>query len=358
MVTAEFWHRNYDELVDPVPVCIQNIEALLTNEEPKYQRVLLLKAQTKVASKVLEKEPDSLDSLLEKIFEWNMKGAEKTQTEKNNRLTKRNLSIMRAHFYTHAAKIAEKIFKKTEKLTWLENAYNCRKLSGDLSLTNEPKHASHQYGFAGDFAEQLFERTQKQAWLEKAYFNSLKSADLRLANESSNVAGAYLCTAHRAKKLFDYTGDVEWGEKAYDACIKAARLGCKHNKEMGYKAQSLGVDILRRIVDKTGDNSRLEDEYSKYLNYHGDAEQIIQAKRYAGLLASRLYDRTRKKKQKKWSKKAVECLNEFVSYYRSNKDPAVCDAVRQAQSTIRYLESQTKDKHEFARTPRRKRLKP
>ena len=258
--------------------------------------IVFIKKLTKVANHVLKSDPDSLDEFLERVFDFNIEGVKKIRAGLDG-YTQNNLLILESHFLTYAGDAAKALFEKTSDLSWAEKWYNTEKLSADMTIGIEPQKAVYSYSFAGDAARVLFKKTDDINWAKKQYDAYEASGVMSVTTDPQHAAYVYGHAGDAAKALFEKTSDLSWAEKWYNT-------------------KKLSADMTIGI----------EPQFAAHtFCLAGDAARMV---------CKELPKRTRKIK---WAKRAIECYNNFLDYYKLNPNPQMEKLIDKVNSDISFL---------------------
>jgi len=291
--------RNYDELKDPW--CKEEVlHYLYQNDSVKDKDALFVKRLTKVASHILQSEDSIETCILERLFYFNQEGARKIREGEIGEIKLNQFSLMKmeAHFYGHAGKVAEAIFKRTGIIAWGGVSYSSFMLAAKKNNDFESGYTCMSYSIAGDVAQDIFKKTGNIEWAKNAYeakINAAKSVELF---DPKHSAYEYGFAGEIAMEMFKSTKDVKLGEKAYYDYMKAA-------------------DMIKEL----------------------DQKHSAHCYGFAGDIAKRLFKRT---KEKEWAQKAIDCYKQFDDFYRFYS-PAIKRRLRKrVKSNIDQLGRQIK----------------
>lgn len=145
------------------------LKYISAHESVADENILFIKRLTKVASHILSSDPDSLDGLLERLYKFNIEGADMSKANGLDRYTQKNLLSMQSHFNSHAGSTSKEKFDRTGDVSWAEKWYDSEKLSAEISAEFDPKHSAHAYSFTGDAAKVIFEHLLSEGRVEKKW---------------------------------------------------------------------------------------------------------------------------------------------------------------------------------------------
>lgn len=175
-----------------------------------HQNIQFIKNVTKISSNILKSDPNSLDGLLEKVFQFNNEGI---QIIEENYTQNYPLNL-KSHFFAYEGDVAKALFKKTQDVTWAKEWYKDYKTSADISIITDPKHAAYAYGFAGDAAKTLFETTREVGWAKKWYEATNLSANMTKGLDSRHSAFLSGIAGNAATTVYKETRQRKWYNRA------------------------------------------------------------------------------------------------------------------------------------------------
>ncbi len=205
------------------------LDFLSERESIKDLPVLFVKRLTKVAHHLLVADPNALEELVEKLYHFNLEGADSVKFNKLDDGIDGSFSLLESHFCEHAGRAAKLRFKRTGDLAWAERWYQAEKSGAELSVDANPKHAAYAFGFAAEAARVLFKKTHQFHWAERWYQAEKSGAELSVDANPKHAAYAFGFAAEAAKILYERTCDLSWVEKWYNADLFAAELSIKIN---------------------------------------------------------------------------------------------------------------------------------
>jgi len=206
--------ESYEEVKEEiVPIYL---DFLAQTDSIKDYDLLYIKKVTKVGSNILKQFPEKINGQAEKLYSYLIEGVE-VAFEINNGDT--NISKMGAHMLSHAAFVAQHLFRKTHKIEWLKESYANDLLSANISETIEPKHSELAYFHSAGTANKLYNLTENVKWLTFTYNSLRKSITFCSKDEYTyqNIA-AEVCF-----KIYRATDDLSWLVKNYNHQIIAAK---------------------------------------------------------------------------------------------------------------------------------------
>ncbi|MBW2984471.1 hypothetical protein KY361_05115 [Candidatus Woesearchaeota archaeon] len=385
---------NYDELVSAE--CRGEVEEFLrATESVKHLEVGTVKRVTKIAAHIIDQFPGSLDDLLERIYQFNMEGAEMAKTSTEFRPD--HMKVLRAHFYGHAGNIKMKLQKRTGELNHAETAYNCFMLAASVGDKVDPEHSAFSRGFAATAARIIFTETGNPMWGEREYKAGLASLNGNGKDEFNAVG--YTRVAETARAMFELDilpldERLEWARKSYDARMESGKVRVEAKDETAHHEYSKGADTASAVLElnipieirvdfanKSYDGRiesgnlriKINDENACYeFGLAGDIchamfeseqlpmhERIEWAKKgykvrikagelaegtddkfyahvngYAGDLAMAIAKQTR---DKSWTRKALDCYNRFLVYYGEHPDPRMNGIIARIRESAAFI---------------------
>ena len=146
------------------------------------RELLFAKRLTKVASHRLKEHPDSV---LEKLFSFNMEGAEMCglRDYSEESITENNRIVIRGHFFSHAGTEAYYLHKRQNyNLGWARKSYEAS-FKAALSLHNlRPLESASSSFFAAETAYRLYFATNNSIWSKRAKKAYNSFLDISLGN--------------------------------------------------------------------------------------------------------------------------------------------------------------------------------
>lgn len=241
--------ENYDELASVE--CRGEVELFLrTTESATHLDVETVKRVTKIAAHIIEQFPGSLDDVLERIYKFNMEGAELARTSTEFRPA--HMKVLRAHFYSHAGNIKLKLQQTTGELNHAETAYNCFMLAASIGDKVDPSHSAFSRGFASTAARVVFIETGNPMWGRRGYDAGI--ASLNGNGNSEYYAIGYTRIAEISQALFELDTfpleeRLEWAKKSYDSRINSGKARVEAKDETAHYEFSKGADIAQAVVE-------------------------------------------------------------------------------------------------------------
>ena len=167
--------------------------------------VVTAKRVIKIASHILKKDPASIDTQVQKLFDFCIHAIRRVDTHPDKK--EKNIATMRAHLPAYAADFACYLAVKENWIGWWQRAYQEMRESADLTLKLNQRDAGYRYGFAGDTAAEVFKRKNEDKWANLAIVNydlaiqKLKKKDLTYTGRMHLYAGrVYETLWERTKK--------------------------------------------------------------------------------------------------------------------------------------------------------------
>jgi len=271
MELEKLLERNYHRIRDEE--CKSRVIDYISSQRTVFgDNIFFIKHLTKVAHHIIKSDPESIDNLLERLYQFNMEGIEMISLGEVSITSDSNLKVLESHFSSHAASVAYKVFKKTNNIGWLKRAYSRSIESADLIINESTIHAAHSYQFAGHSASQIHRLTGELDWCKKAFEAYESTSQLFDSKNKKNRLSAIKGAASKAKILHETTNDIYWAEQTYE----------------------LNIQYTQQITNK-----------------YQEAESY----RYAGNAAKSLFDKTQ---NEHWKIEAIRCYSHFLNYYEDN----------------------------------------
>ena len=207
--------QNYDQLTEETgPECKDlALEYMGLADSVSHKDIIFIKQLTKVIRSILKSDPDSLDGLLERVFQFNNEGVQIIEDGLDG-YTENRLLNLKAHFFADKGDVSEALYGKTQDIAWAEKWHSAYKASADMSTNIDPRHAAYAYGFAGDAAKALFDRTGDTAWAEKWYEATHLSADMTRSIDPQYSAVAFGIAGNAATAVYKVTRQRRWYNRA------------------------------------------------------------------------------------------------------------------------------------------------
>lgn len=206
---------NYDKLTKETGQECKDlvVEYISLADSVLHKNIIFIKQLSKVASNILKSDPSSLETLLEKLFQFNNEAIQLIENGLDGYTQNRLLSL-KAHFFADLGDVSKALFEKTQYVIWAEEWYSAYKTSADMSINIDPRHTAYAYGFAGDAAETLFEKTGNigwaKGWYEARHLCAVMTRELdpRHSAYASGIAG------NAATAVYKKTRQRKWCNKA------------------------------------------------------------------------------------------------------------------------------------------------
>src|SRR3989338_450108 len=210
--------ENYDQLTEESgDKCKGLVIGYISLIDSVLQKnIIFIKQLTKVISNILKSDPDSLDGLLERVFQFSNEGIQIIEKGLDGYTENRLLSL-KAHFFADQGDVSKALFKKTQDVTWAEKWYSAYKTSADMSVNIDPRHAAYAYGFAGDAARVLFEKTGDVTWAKKWYEAAYLSAYMTIIIDPRHSAVAFGIAGNAATAVYKKTRQRKWYNRAIES---------------------------------------------------------------------------------------------------------------------------------------------
>ena len=192
-----------------------------------------VKCLTKVASHIIDSETylkifglnseDKLIPFLERVYWYNFDGAcdiEFSDIKKDNA----EIEKIKSHFLGHAAKIAGKLFDKTNELKWAISYYNAEISSAKISENFDRFHSFHAYSLGANIARKIYSLTKDIDWALKSYDAQMSSSKISESFDTRHCGFSLGFAADIAHTIFKSTKDLDWAKKAYNCYVSGAKL--------------------------------------------------------------------------------------------------------------------------------------
>ncbi|MBW2998946.1 hypothetical protein KY321_05390 [Candidatus Woesearchaeota archaeon] len=136
-----------------------------STEDVEGECIFFLKRITKVATNIANSKPQYISHMYERVYSFNRVGYQNLA-----RIKKRspNEQRMMAHFHSHAASIAKKIYLETSCERWFDIFVNEKLNSIHKSLKQEVKHKAHSYSLIALSCQEYARKSENIHYLEKA----------------------------------------------------------------------------------------------------------------------------------------------------------------------------------------------
>ncbi|MBI2652396.1 hypothetical protein HYX00_02925 [Candidatus Woesearchaeota archaeon] len=196
------------------------IEYVMQTPSVLGEHIVRIKRLTKVARHILESDPTSLESHLERLFHYHIEGLQLIGSMKKHDI---KVSIaMEAHLCSHAAFVARTLSMKNTSSTdlaifWRQQSYSYLITSAEIITNEDPNHAARSYGYAAEDAKELWELTGNHSWVFEWYEKRLIAGDIAAIHNSKQAIYHYSFAANGAYCMFEITQHVPW-------LIKSQRL--------------------------------------------------------------------------------------------------------------------------------------
>lgn len=244
----------------------------------------------KIADTLLKERYPLEVALLEKIYTFDLEGAEMSKKGIPHRDEACSIA-WEAAFLAHAGNAAETIFRNISDLSWAERWYDAYHTSASLTLETNPEHSLYAFAIAGNAAQNIFKQTKDSNWGINCYNDRRHSAEISKMIKSHHSVQAYEQAGRIAHELFRMTKDIAWGERWYETL-----------------RQSAGMELYPRRAA---------------LKYYAAAEAATELSRATKL--------------KSWTSTAIECHELFMDYFQQHPDDLQEERIRAAQRQIAFL---------------------
>lgn len=179
--------ENYRGLT--TPDCKERVIEFLTIARSVDTRsIKFIKRLAKVVRHIELEEPESLDKVIGKAYNFIVSGIARVQQHTGSI----EATVITSHLHAYAADAAHRIFRNTNDNSWAKHWHDHYLASARLAETKEARHASHAYGFAAKAARELFERTQDLAFARDAIFAGQKEIELSLSHAPHRATAAVI----------------------------------------------------------------------------------------------------------------------------------------------------------------------
>ncbi len=226
MTEGDFSGEKYHRLVALLP---ENYERLISQEcrnlaleyirhkEDVYDETIhFTKRLTKVGSHILKSEPKQLEGLLERLYSFNIEGAEKIENGWPSASTPRKYLVMRPHFYSHGGDCARTLHDQKGDQAWAEKWYQAHLTSAEAAEGIDQRHAIHTRGISATAARRLYQQTNDPNWMKRCYEGNKRSAQLAVSIEPKHSAYSSLHAATAAQELARCQQGSLWKQRAIE----------------------------------------------------------------------------------------------------------------------------------------------
>lgn len=265
---------------------IEYITSFEIEELSDEDQIAFMKKLTKVASMILKDDPESLDDILERIYDYHVLGIKEITDRNIKKVEGHDTRVIVSHLHSHAAKFASRLFEKTKEEKWAAAVYSNNVQSAERIpsyFKGHVKHVAINYQQSADFARKMF------------YF--IKAEKKRI--------------------------DVGWAENVYKARKESVIAWDKADGETAKTELNLLIrECSNFFFNEDLDNiwgERLSTHVLELLDYYPDEDAHQQIKNIdkASIANSRLYQKT---KNVMWKKREYNVLMKKVSLLQEIND--------------------------------------
>ena len=233
--------------------------------------ITFIKRLTKVAYHVIQADKSSLDSLLERIYQFTSEGLSKIDPEINT-LTESNLYTIKSHLSNYAGGFAKILYEKNKDKCWGEKAYKNYIKAASMNMDKDQNLSAHSYKSAAMVAESLFKETEEIYWAVRWYECARLAAEIGLNVDKMEAAVNYRSMGDAAKTMFDLTDDKKWLEieiNAYEQSAEYAKCTDSFFFAKSYLYAAIASNFAFRKLDNRNRElaRRSIDSYNKFLDY-------------------------------------------------------------------------------------------
>ena len=163
-------YENYSKLTENTGDLTENLTLQYVSlaDTIRDRELLFVKGLTKVASHRLKEHPDSI---LEKLFSFNMEGAEMCglRDYSEEGITENNRIVIRGHFFSHAGTEAYHIYQRHDyDVGWAQKSYEANFRASSSLADLRPLESARNSFFAAEMARRLYFATNNSIWLKRA----------------------------------------------------------------------------------------------------------------------------------------------------------------------------------------------
>ena len=163
-------YENYSELTENTGDLTEGLALQYVSlaETIRDRELLFVKRLTKVASHRLKNHPDSI---LEKLFSFNIDGAEMCglRDYSEEGIPEDNCMVIKGHFFSHAGTDAYHIYQRQDHdLGWAQRSYDANSRASSSLADLRPLESARTSFFAAEMARKLYYATNNSIWLKKA----------------------------------------------------------------------------------------------------------------------------------------------------------------------------------------------
>lgn len=165
---------------DPSPQCYDLFRRYIAvTDSVKDRDIIFIKALTKMGAKLLERGNPCIDSIAEKLYNFNIEGmvvADWRMANNTGGYSVHKINTMKAHMAAHAAKTAKYLSEmmvgdgyadKKARVLWANRRYDCLINAAECSPHDERERYVF-YSFAGDAAWALYAITGLHRWKKRS----------------------------------------------------------------------------------------------------------------------------------------------------------------------------------------------